>query len=104
MPPNILELLFTVFDLLFDFWPVILLAPLQNRKNGIRSLVYAWAFWAIIRVVLFFNPNPINASFLLPEPLSTYLFFATGAVLIVLWQVVKAVKARKKVQARSKRV
>lgn len=103
MPPTFFELLFTVFDLLFDFWPVILLAPLQNRKNGIRSLVYAWAFWAVIRVALFFNPNPIKASFLLPEPLSTYLFFATGSVLVVLWQVVKVVQARKSLNTRMKR-
>jgi hypothetical protein len=101
MLPTFFELLFTVIDLLFDFWPLTLLVPLQNRRNGLRSLVYAWAFWAIIRVALFFNPNPINASMLLPEPLSTYLFFATGAVLVVLWQVVKAVKARKRANARS---
>ncbi|MGC1377126.1 MAG: hypothetical protein WA821_12920 [Anaerolineales bacterium] len=84
--PSLLQILFLVFDFVFDFWPVLLLAPLQNRKNGIRSMVYAWVFWAIIRIVLFFNPEPIKASMLIPEPLSTTLFFVTGFVLIIIWR------------------
>ena len=82
---SLLQILFPVFDIVFDFWPVLLLAPLQNRKSGLRSMVYVWAFWAIIRVVLFFNAEPITASFLIPEPLSTILFFIAGFVLIAIW-------------------
>jgi hypothetical protein len=85
MPTSVFQILFPVFDIVFDFWPVLLLAPLQNRKSGIRNMVFVWAFWAIIRVILFFNPEPISKSLLIPEPLSTILFFVTGFVLIAIW-------------------
>ena len=81
---SLLQILFPVFDMVFDFWFVLILAPLQNRKSGIRNMVYVWAFWAVIRVILFFNPEPIS-SFMIPEPLNTILFFATGFVLIAIW-------------------
>ena len=89
-----LQFLFPVFDLVFDFWPVLLLAPLQNRKSGIRNMVVVWGFWAIIRIILFFNPEPITASFLIPEPLSTILFFITGFVLITIWIIWNFFKSR----------
>lgn len=50
-------------------------------------MVYVWAFWAVIRIFLFFSPDPISASFIIPEPLSTQLFFLTGFVLILIWVV-----------------
>ncbi|MCG2741779.1 MAG: restriction endonuclease [Syntrophaceae bacterium] len=83
--PSMLQMLFFIFDIVFGFWPVLLLAPLQNRKSGIRNMVYVWGFWAVIRIILFFNPEPISTSWLLPEPLSTILFFITGFFLIALW-------------------
>jgi hypothetical protein len=79
------QMLFPIFDMVFDFWPVLLLAPLQNRRSGIRNMVYVWGFWAIIRIILFFNPGPISKSLLIPEPLSTILFFVTGLILITIW-------------------
>lgn len=82
--PSLLQILFPVFDMVFDFWFVLILAPLQNRKSGIRNMVYVWGFWAVIRVILFFNPEPIS-SFMIPEPLNTILFFVTGFVLIAVW-------------------
>ena len=48
-------------------------------------MVYVWGFWAVIRILLFFNPEPASISFLIPEPLSTILFFVTGIVLIAIW-------------------
>ena len=85
MPTSVLQILLFVFDFIFDFWPVLILAPLQNRKRGIRNMVYVWGFWAIIRIILFFNPEPISKSWLIPEPLSTILFFLTGFLLIIYW-------------------
>ena len=79
------QMLFYIFDIVFDFWPVLLLAPLQNRRNGIRTMVYVWGFWAIIRIILFFNPEPISKSLFFPEPLRTVLFFVTGIFLISIW-------------------
>lgn len=92
--PSLLQLLFPIFDLIFDFWPALIVAPLQNRKSGIRNMVYAWAFWAVIRIILFFNPEPITASLLIPEPLSTILFFITGFILIAIWLGVRYWKSR----------
>ena len=80
-----LQLLFYIFDIVFNFWPILLLTPLQNRRSGIRNMVYVWGFWAIIRIVLFFNPEPISKSFLIPEPISTLLFFTTGFILLAIW-------------------
>lgn len=85
MPASVLQMLFPIFDLMFDIWPVLLLAPLQNRRSGIRNMVYLWCFWAVIRIILFFNPEPISKSLLIPEPLSTILFFVTGIILIAIW-------------------
>jgi hypothetical protein len=79
------QMIFLIFDLVFDFWPVLILAPLQNRKSGIRNMVYVWGFWAVIRILLFFNPEPISKSLLIPEPLNTILFFATGFILVFIW-------------------
>ena len=97
--PSTTQMLFYVFDILFDFWPVLVLAPLQNRKNGLRSLLYFWIFWAIIRVALLFNPEPSSGSMLIREPLSTTLFFITGFVLAtlnILKGVVKSGSLRRK--------
>jgi len=47
-------------------------------------MVYVWGFWAIIRIILFFNPEPLSKSLLIPEPLNTILFFATGFILILI--------------------
>ena len=79
------QMLFYIFAMVFDFWPVLLLAPIRNRRNGIRNMVYVWGFWAIIRIILFFNPEPISKSLFIPEPLSTVLFFVTGFILISTW-------------------
>lgn len=81
---SVIQILFYVFDIVFDFWFVLILAPLQNRKSGIKNMVYAWVVWAVIRIILFFNSEP-TSSFMIPEPLNTILFFAAGFVLIVVW-------------------
>jgi hypothetical protein len=78
-------MLFSVFDLLFDFWPILLLAPLKSIKNGLKNMVFVWGVWAVVRIFLIFNPNPNAKSLLIPEPLSTSLFFTTGIILILIW-------------------
>jgi hypothetical protein len=81
MPTSVIQILFLVFDYGFDFWPILILAPLQNRKSGVRNMVYVWGFWAIIRIILYFNPEPIIKSWIIPEPLNTTLFFSAGLIL-----------------------
>ncbi len=85
MAASVFQILFLVFGFVFNFWPFLILAPLQNLKSGIRNMVYVWGLWAVIRIILFFNPEPISKSLLIPEPLSTILFFVTGFILIVIW-------------------
>jgi hypothetical protein len=85
MSISVFQILFPLFDIVFDFWPFLILAPLQNRRSGIRNMVFVWGLWAIIRIILFFNPEPISKSMLIPEPLSTILFFVTGVILIAIW-------------------
>jgi hypothetical protein len=85
MLASLFQLLFNIFNFIFTFWPVLILAPLQNRRSGIRNMVYIWGFWAIIRIVLFFNPEPISKSLFITEPLNTILFFVTGFILIIIW-------------------
>jgi hypothetical protein len=84
MLSSILQLLFTMFGFLFVFWPILFLAPLQNQRSGIRNMVYVWGLWAVIRILLFFDPAPMK-SFFIPEPLNTILFFVTGLILVGLW-------------------
>jgi hypothetical protein len=86
MLPLVLQILFTVFENVFGFWPLLLLAPLQNRRSGIRNMVYVWGVWAIIRILLFFNPQPLSKPItIIQEPLNTLLFFGTGFILIAIW-------------------
>ncbi len=81
----VFQLLFPIFELLFDFWPALILAPLQNPRSGLKNMVYVWGMWAIIRIILFFNLQPVSKSLLIPEPLSTILFFVAGFILIAIW-------------------
>lgn len=87
------DVLFPICDIVFDFWPLILLSSVvRSRKGFLRVAVAIWAFLAVMRVFLLFNPNPLGKSLLIGEPLSTYLFVATGAALLImlagrtLWQ------------------
>jgi hypothetical protein len=83
---SLLQILFTVFENVFGFWPFFMITPLLSRKNRIRNTIYVWSFWVIIRILLFFNPEPITKPLtLIPEPLSTMLFFGIGFILIVIW-------------------
>ncbi len=75
------QLLFGVCGLLFAFWPLMFLSALKGRGSLLRNLLSAWYFILIVRVFLFFSPEPA-ISFLIPEPSSTIVFFAIGAVLI----------------------
>jgi restriction system protein len=81
--PSTLEILAYVFSFVFIFWPFVILGPLQRRRHILYNMLVMWSFLALVRILLFFNPQPIP-SFLIPEPLNTILFFATGAVLFAL--------------------
>ncbi len=72
-----------MFFLLFPFWPLMLLAPLQWRKNSLGGMLVIWCFFAIIRLIGFITGQTIPV-FLIPEPLNTVIFFAAGAILLLI--------------------
>lgn len=79
---GLMDLLVPTFDLVFDFWPLILVSSVVNaRRNFLRTAFVIWAFLGLMRVVLIFNPTPIKKSLLIPEPQSTAWFLVVGAVL-----------------------
>ncbi|RMH36274.1 MAG: restriction endonuclease [Gammaproteobacteria bacterium] len=83
---SVTQILFTAFDVIFDFWPVLLLTPLKYRRgNLVSNMLKLWVFWAVVRVLLVFNPEPISASLVLPEPWSTSLFVVAGVILGAVW-------------------
>ena len=75
---------FWVFDLVFDFWPFMIVNAIRGRKNLLRDMLWSWSFWAVVRVVLFFSPEPLQ-SLIIPDPLNTILFFIMGIVLFALY-------------------
>ena len=97
-------MLFAVLDLTFDLWPLMIVSAIRGRGNLVRNMLVAWCFWAVARIFLFFNPEPM-VSFLIPEPFSTILFFVTGAVLAglqygrKLWQRIKLRRKTGRVQS-----
>jgi len=79
---GLMEILFPIFDLVFDFWPVALVTSvLGARRRFLRVALAMWAFFGLMRAILLFNPTPIKQSLLIPEPQSTGWFLVVGAVL-----------------------
>jgi hypothetical protein len=76
-----LDFFFTAFDFVFDFWPFLVLSAIKTRRSPLKSMLLTWGFWAVVRVFLVFNPNPLEATLFIPEPLNTVLFFVAGLVL-----------------------
>jgi HJR/Mrr/RecB family endonuclease len=73
-----------VFSLIFGFWPLMLLAPLNWRKNTLLGIIYLWSFFAILRILFFFfsiTPSVL----LISEPLNTFIFFGSGGVLFLIY-------------------
>ena len=82
---SLFSLFFYVFDLLFDFWPLLLLNSINRQNTALRNMLWSWSGWAIIRILLFFSPDPLPPLLaLIPEPWNTVLFFLTGAILFSL--------------------
>lgn len=79
---GLMDILSPIFDLVFDFWPVILVSSVVNaRRSLLRTALVLWAFLGLMRAVLLFNPTPIKQSLLIPEPQSTGWFLVVGAAL-----------------------
>ncbi len=73
-----------IFSLIFGFWPLMLLAPLNWRKNTLLGIIYLWSLFAILRILFFFfsiTPSVL----LISEPLNTFIFFGSGGVLFLIY-------------------
>ena len=75
-----LQMLSYAFDLVFVAWPILVLSPLQGRRPFLSKMLLAWGLVATMRVFLFFSSVPPLFR-LIPEPLNTVLFFASGILL-----------------------
>lgn len=76
-------------ELLFSFWPVLLLA-LMWRGRGLEAMLSAWFLFLLSWILrLLWVPGPLLR--LLPEPLNTSLFFLTGILLVAaaVWRIVR---------------
>lgn len=86
---SLVEVLGYVFGFLWPFWPLMFLRAAADmlfsrrsrRRSAAADLLVIWGFIAIcwVAAAVFL---PSIRSFLIPEPLNSVLFFATGAVLI----------------------
>jgi hypothetical protein len=89
LPMDALQSIFKVvgstLSLVFPFWPFLWLTPLvPGDREVLNTMLGLWAAfllcWLASRAVGLSAPPSVR---LIPEPYSTYLFFATGAVLFI---------------------
>jgi restriction system protein len=78
-----MNLIIDILFFIFAFWPLMLLAPLEWRKDSIRGMLIIWCFFAVIRLIGFITGQTIPV-FLIPEPLNTVIFFTAGAILLII--------------------
>ncbi len=83
-PLSVLEILSYTFSFMFPLWPLLVLSCLHTRKNVVFTMLLMWGIMATVRAALLFTPRSPMSPFLIPEPLNTVLFLATGAVLLIL--------------------
>jgi len=86
------QLIFVMCDLAFQFWPLLMLGTLRKRRKFLHNMLFFWGILAVMRVFLWFNPDPIPTSFLMAEPLNTLSFLALGLSLLGITYGLKAWK------------
>src|SRR5258708_1036694 len=91
---SILPLLGGAFDFIFSIWPLLFLASFERRRrNVLGDMMLIWIFiflgWSLAR---FESLPPFKL--ITPEPLNTFLFFLTGAVLFGLVLIRKTLEKR----------
>ena len=81
------------FGIFYSFWPVIVLAPLGWRRGNILlGMIILWGFMLIGWLfALSVSLKPFMV--IIPEPLNTFLFLLTGAILVA-WPIVRKARER----------
>ena len=81
------DMLMVAGNFVYMLWFVLVVSALTARRARLAGAVAVWIFLLIVFVFIsVYVPATPGFSFplrLIPEPLNTYLFFATGVVLIV---------------------
>jgi len=78
-----------ILAMIFALWPLFMIAPLTWKRGSlIGNMLIMWVMLAIVRMVLAFGfPTAPLVEILVPEPLSTDIFYSTGGVLAILYLV-----------------
>jgi hypothetical protein len=79
-----------LFSLIFGFWPLMVLAPLNWRRNILWGMLCVWSGFAILRILfIIFSISP--SKLVIDEPLNTIIFFITGGILFLIYNTKKAI-------------
>ena len=74
-----------VFDFFFAVWPIILAGAFKGAlKHVFANMLVIWCLLAAVRGFIAFTSEPIVFSFLIPEPLSTFIFLFVGVILVAI--------------------
>jgi hypothetical protein len=82
------QILFQCLNVLFLFWPLIIVAPLLMKRNKLRMSALLWVFLALLRPIYAVSKYP-KFEFMIGEPLYTLLFALLGFGVLYIWLVFK---------------
>jgi predicted RNA-binding Zn-ribbon protein involved in translation (DUF1610 family) len=92
-----------LFSLIFGFWPIMVLAPLNWRRNILSGMLYIWGFFAILRILFYlFSISP--SKLVIDEPLNTIIFFISGGILLLVFIIRERMNNSKRYQFRKEKV
>ena len=94
LPPlPIGDILAVAGGFLFMIWFVFVVFAMSGRRHRLASAIAVWIFMLVVRVFIgvyvYATPSMSFKITLIAEPLNTYLFFATGALLILIFVLLK---------------
>ena len=92
-----LTLVGSALGLIFSFWPFCVFAPLLGWRRGRnRGMIVLWLSFCLswLMTRLFSSPQLVR---LIPEPLNTLLFFATGVALLA-WALVAGMRGSHRIR------
>ena len=94
LPPlPIGDILAVAGGFLFMIWFLLILSALTVRRHRLASAIALWILLLVVRIFIgvyvYATPSMSFKITLIAEPLNTYLFFATGALLILIFVLLK---------------
>ena len=80
---RLIDIIFPMFGFLFPFWPFFVLVPILSKGHVLVKMLVVWAIFLLVRIILVFSPLP-TIDFFLREPINTFVFFAAGALIVLM--------------------